>query len=83
MPGSFIDLSETGSGPVERLRATIIDFNETTATQTAQLVQLTRALVALTVLLWPGDPDRPRDHQLGEPVTAPSVRCRSSAAMAD
>lgn len=54
MPESFIDLSETGSAPVERLRATITEFNETTAKQTAQLVRLTLALVFLTVLLFIG-----------------------------
>ena len=54
MPESFIDLSETGSGPVDRLRETITEFNERTAKQTAQLVRLTWALVVLTGLLFVG-----------------------------
>lgn len=54
MPESFIDLSETGSGPVNRLHATITEFNEATTKQTAQLVRLTKVLVVLTVLLFAG-----------------------------
>lgn len=55
MPESGIPLSEwSGSGATERLRETITEFNETTAKQTAQLVQLTRVLVALTMLLFVG-----------------------------
>lgn len=55
MPESYISMDEwSGSGATDRLRATIVEFNETTAKQTAQLVRLTKALVILTVLLFVG-----------------------------
>jgi hypothetical protein len=54
MPQSFIDVSETGSGPIDRLRETITEFNQASAKQTAEIVRLTRVLVVLTVLLFVG-----------------------------
>jgi len=54
MPESFIDVSETGSGPIDRLRETITEFNRASAKQTAEIVRLTRVLVVLTVLLFVG-----------------------------
>lgn len=55
VPGGGIPLSEwSGSGGVERLRETVIEYSETTAKQTAQLIRLTKALVLLTVLLFVG-----------------------------
>ena len=53
--GMGIPLSEwSGSGAPERLRETLVQFNETTAKQTAQLIRLTWALVILTVFLFLG-----------------------------
>jgi hypothetical protein len=52
MPGGGIPLSEwSGSGATDRLHETIKEFVAVTEKQTAQLIKLTRALVALTVVL--------------------------------
>jgi hypothetical protein len=47
-----VPLSEwSGSGATDRLRETIERYSDVTATQTAQLIRLTRALVTLTAIL--------------------------------
>lgn len=51
MPESFIDMGEVGSAASDRLRQTIVELNETTAKQTAQVVRLTSVLVFLTAFL--------------------------------
>jgi hypothetical protein len=54
-PNSSISVGAlSGSDATDRLRETIVEFNETATRRTDQLVRLTRWLVVLTVLLFAG-----------------------------
>lgn len=59
MAKSGIPLSEwSGSGASDRLRETVDEFNEQSVRQTAEMIRLTRAILALTAVLGTGRADR-------------------------